>query len=204
MFIVLEGPDGTGKDTQANLISEKLKEEGYPFISTRDPSGKVANIRALLLGKELEESTRLYLYLAARSELYFKQIKPALESGKIVICNRYDFSTYAYQGQHFSYDDIRKMHTIGGLAQRPDLCLVFISAKPLWQNKQEDVMDMYCQKYRNEIINIYRMLATMEPNVKLIEVDDMTPEQVFKVVWSTLSSSLEGYYEKHNIMRKNG
>ena len=115
-FIVFEGPDGTGKDTILSEVAVQLTAMEKDFVIFKDPSPEVAGkIREILLNdSDLEEATRLYLYLAARSELLHKQIIPALKAGKIVLCNRYILSTYCYQGIYFNKMSIDIMHRLEG------------------------------------------------------------------------------------------
>lgn len=102
LFISFEGADACGKSTQVQLLAEALRTQGRELIITREPGGtKVAEkIRDILLDKELQISARgeLLLYLAARAEHVQQVIKPALQAGKIVICDRFLDSTLVYQG----------------------------------------------------------------------------------------------------------
>ena len=102
LFISFEGADACGKSTQVQLLAETLRTQGRELIITREPGGtKVAEkIRDILLDKELQISAHgeLLLYLAARAEHVQQVIKPALQAGKIVICDRFLDSTLVYQG----------------------------------------------------------------------------------------------------------
>ncbi|MBU6323606.1 MAG: dTMP kinase [Patescibacteria group bacterium] len=97
-FIVFEGGDGAGKDTQIALMKKHFGTE--TFVYTRDPGGTEIGmkLRAMLqYGKDLCEEAELFLLLAARAEVAYKVIEPALAAGKNVVANRFDLSTYAYQ-----------------------------------------------------------------------------------------------------------
>jgi dTMP kinase len=102
LFIVLEGPDGSGKTTQAHLLAKRLTSDGYPSIATEEPGGTEIgkSIRELILDPSIciSPKTELFLFLADRAEHVKKVIKPALEEGKIVVCSRYIYSTLVYQG----------------------------------------------------------------------------------------------------------
>lgn len=97
-FIVFEGGEGSGKDTQIEILKDKLSGEA---VYTREPGGtEVAEqIRDLLLGGDTQMSpkTELSLFCGARADHVEKVIGPSLESGKAVVCNRFDLSTFAYQ-----------------------------------------------------------------------------------------------------------
>ena len=102
-FIVFEGIDGSGKTTQINLVARSLEEQGRQVLCTREPGGTRigAMLRNLLLdpaNKDLDHRTEAFLYAADRSQHVTEVILPALEEGKIVICDRYLYSTVAYQG----------------------------------------------------------------------------------------------------------
>ena len=101
-FIVLDGPDGSGKSTQVGLLDEALKQQGLETLLVRDPGGTAIGeqIRAILLGTEnvgMSVRCELLLYMASRAQLYSQSIAPALEEGRCVICDRWVSSTYAYQ-----------------------------------------------------------------------------------------------------------
>lgn len=101
-FIVLDGPDGSGKTTQAKLLGRYLESEGLDIVQTAEPGGtEIGNkIRNLVKrgSQGIEVSTEVMLFMASRAQLVTQVIKPALEEGKTVICDRYISSTCAYQG----------------------------------------------------------------------------------------------------------
>ncbi|NGZ78112.1 dTMP kinase [Saccharibacillus alkalitolerans] len=101
-FIVLEGPDGSGKTTQIGRIETYLRERGVDFISTREPGGVLVaeKIRSVILDVDNAMSglTECLLYAAARREHLMQKVLPALEQGKTVICDRYIMSSLSYQG----------------------------------------------------------------------------------------------------------
>ncbi len=102
MFFVIEGIDGAGKSTQVALLAEALEARGHSVVRVRDPGGTPLSdrIRALLLDPEtpVAPATELCLYAAARAQLVHEIIRPALKAGKVVISDRFTWSTRAYQG----------------------------------------------------------------------------------------------------------
>lgn len=101
-FFVFEGIDGAGKSTQAALLAEALEARGHAVTRVRDPGGTPLSdrIRALLLDPEspVAPATELCLYAAARAQLVHDVIRPALDAGRVVISDRFTWSTRAYQG----------------------------------------------------------------------------------------------------------
>lgn len=130
-FIALEGGEGTGKSTQACLLAEALRIRGYRVELTREPGGTpgAEAIRNLLLhppeGGWLPRAEAL-LFAAARSDHVERLIKPALDAGNWVVCDRFLDSSRAYQGGAGGLGDeaIRALHEIGSNGLRPDLTLL--------------------------------------------------------------------------------
>jgi len=103
IFITFEGTDGSGKTTQIKLVEDYVREKGYEVVLTREPGGtKVSElIRDLILdpiNDEIVPLTEMILYAASRAQHVAQVIKPAIDMGKIVICDRFVDSSYAYQG----------------------------------------------------------------------------------------------------------
>ncbi len=131
-FIALEGGEGAGKSTQARLVAEALRARGLEVVITREPGGTqgAEAIRNLVLHAEGEgwgPRAEALLFAAARSDHVEKLIRPAIERGTWVICDRYLDSSRAYQGGGggLSDADIRTLHAIGSEGLLPDLTLLF-------------------------------------------------------------------------------
>jgi len=128
LFITFEGPEGSGKTTQMELLKGYLEEKGYSVHATREPGGTSIGdqIRAVLLdprNTEMLPASEALLFSAARAQIVNEVIQPHLAQGDIVLCDRYADSTLAYQGYGHGLD-LEMLHTItafatGGL--KPDL-----------------------------------------------------------------------------------
>lgn len=132
LFITTEGTDGSGKTTQIRLMEAYLREKGYEVVVTREPGGTGIGekIRSLILAPEnteMSEATEMLLYASARAQLVNELIKPAIKAGRIVICDRFVDSSYAYQGFGRGID----LRTIEGINEvalngiKPDLTFFF-------------------------------------------------------------------------------
>lgn len=131
-FIALEGGEGVGKSTQSRMLAEALRARGYEAVLTREPGGTAGAeaIRALLLGTQGEgwgARAEALLFAAARADHVDRLIRPALERGAWVICDRFLDSSRAYQGGGggLSDADICTLHAIGSEGLLPDLTLLF-------------------------------------------------------------------------------
>ena len=103
LFLTIEGPDGSGKSTQIGFITEVLQSRGYETVLTREPGGtqigeKICDIILDKENREMDSMTETMLYAASRAQHVAQIIKPALEAGKAVICDRFVDSSIAYQG----------------------------------------------------------------------------------------------------------
>lgn len=134
-FLVLEGPDGSGKTTQAARIADHLRRRGADVVVLREPGGTAAGeaIRDLLLDPETEVAplTEMLLYQAARAQIVERLIRPALAAGKTVVLDRYGFSTIAYQGYGLGVDPaaIRAVTRVSTGGLEPDL-VFFLDVPP--------------------------------------------------------------------------
>lgn len=129
-FITFEGIDGSGKSTQAKLLAERLRAEGFEVVLTREPGGSVGaeEIRALVLEGDPDRwsaETEILLFTAARRDHLERTILPAVAAGKIVICDRFADSTRMYQG--LSRGDLRgivdQLHSLM-IGREPDLTVL--------------------------------------------------------------------------------
>lgn len=130
-FIVFDGPDGSGKSSQLRRAAAALKAEGVPLITTREPGGSVSaeKIRSLVLSGEPDDfcaRSETLLFTAARVEHLRTVVRPHMERGSVVLCDRYVSSTLAYQvgGGGVPVDDVLTLHRLFCDDFWPDLTVV--------------------------------------------------------------------------------
>lgn len=128
MFITFEGPEGSGKTTQIQLLADYLQAQGRRVVLTREPGGTLIGdeIRACLHNVQHTEMTavaELLLYSASRAQLVGQLIRPTLADGGIIICDRFADSTLAYQGygRGLNLDDLKTITQIATSGLKPDL-----------------------------------------------------------------------------------
>lgn len=165
-FITFEGVDCAGKTTNVPILAEHLRERGYTVVTTHEPGGshigkKVRDI--LLHGEKMDAVTELLLFLAERNEHVKTFIRPNLESGHVVICDRFHDSTYAYQGfarGMLSHLKNLKDYVSGGLI--PDYTLFFNlpfeeSARRLaLRSGKQDRLDLEVEEFRRKVYDGYQ------------------------------------------------
>lgn len=156
-FIVFEGADGSGKSTQIGFLAEYLKSQGLNVLQTREPGGcpVAEEIREIVLSKDdkkMEAVTEAMLYAAARAEHVRQVIKPALEEGRLVLCDRYLLSSLAYQGygRELGVEAVRKINEPAVDGCLPDLT-VFIDIPPEYAFKRMNEQKVHDRLEREDM-----------------------------------------------------
>lgn len=171
-FITFEGADGCGKTTQLELLANYLKEKNKEVIITREPGarGLGERIRDILLNYDGEVSDRCesFLFLADRAQHIDIIVNPAVEDGKIVLCDRHIDSSVAYQGygRGLDIEQIDRLNMIATNGKRPDLTLVFdIDAETSMKRvgSEKDRMESAGIDFFNRVRKGYLELANQEP-----------------------------------------
>lgn len=132
-FIVLEGGEGSGKSTAAAYLKEAFEARGYNVVLTREPGGVASaeHIRRTILSHDMDAWTEALLFAAGRNEHLNQKVVPALEEGKVVICDRYIHSSLAYQG-HAGGVGMERVYSLNAPfleRHKPDLVL-FLDIAP--------------------------------------------------------------------------
>ena len=131
-FITFEGGEGVGKTTQLKLVADELRKKGYDVVETREPGGTTLGekIREILLKGDVDKMspmTEALLFTAVRADHVEKVIKPAVTAGKIVLCDRYVDTTYAYQGyaHGLGIDKMKDLYDLAIGDFKPNLTIIF-------------------------------------------------------------------------------
>jgi dTMP kinase len=189
MFITLEGPEGSGKTSQMLPLITHLQEAGYEAIATREPGGtligdQIRQVLHDLKNTAMHPHTETLLYQASRAQLVERLIRPALEEGKIVVCDRYADSTLAYQGYGHE-QDIEGLRAIihyatGGL--KPNLTLLLdLDVEEGLRRRSEDAanwnrLDAYGLEFHRRVRAGYHTLVAQEPE-RWVVIDASQPLQ---------------------------
>ncbi len=203
ILISVEGPDGAGKTTQITLLKKYLEKKGYDSIVTREPGGTNISekIRSLILDRENMEmgrETEMLLYAAARAQLVHEVIKPALEQGKAVICDRYVDSSAVYQGiaRGLGIETVYEVNQYAIQGILPDLTIhLDLNAEDGIRRKKDqaelDRMELETMEFHKKVADGYRQLAKRAPE-RMKTIDATLPieeiqERIIQFVENMLS-----------------
>ena len=204
MFITLEGPEGSGKTSQLPALADYLRSEGYDVLVTREPGGTSVGdqIREVLMNLKnvsIVPRTEILLFLAARAQHVDDLIKPALEAGKVVICDRFGDSTLAYQGygHRTDLDTLRALLNFSTDGLKPDLTLLLdIPVAEGFNRKRENSvewnrLDAYDRAFHERVRRGYLDLAQEEPERWIIIDASQEKDQVQKAMREAIMSRLK-------------
>ncbi len=213
-FITLEGPEGSGKSTQARLLAEYLSQEcREDVLLTREPGGTTIGdqIRQILHSHDnaaMSPLAELFLYNAARAQLVAEVIRPALEAGKIVVSDRYSDSTLAYQGygRRLGLAQVRQVIELatGGLV--PDLTfLIDITVEDGLARRKDGVqrgeewnrMDSLPRELYERVRNGYLEMRQEEPQRWIVIDGAREVEQVQNELRRRVDYALEQFHRTH-------
>ncbi len=178
-FIVLDGPDGCGKSTQAKLLTEWLQKQGVEAFGFRDPGGTAIGekIREILLSTEhnaMSTRTELLLYMAARAQLWAEKIAPALKENKCVILDRWLSSTCAYQGCAGGFGMEKVIKIAEDCLERawPDLTIIVdvdLETGTKRLSRQRDRMEAKSREYHQRVREGFLHLAKEQGNFSVVD-----------------------------------
>lgn len=202
-FITFEGGEGSGKSIQVEILTSHLREKGYPVIVTREPGGTRIGeqIRAITHNTEnvdMEATTEAYLMAAARAQHVAQVIEPALEAGKIVVCDRFVDSSIVYQGygRKLGAEAIARLNDMAVNGAVPDLTILLnvsptIGLKRRAKSlKARDRLDLQQKEFYDRIYQGYLDLAKRERK-RYVVIDANRPiVEVATDIWDVVGKDL--------------
>jgi dTMP kinase len=194
LFITFEGPEGSGKTTQIQLLAAWLREQGQTVLATREPGGTLIGdrVRAILLDsdhREMQPQTEILLFSAARAQIVGQIIRPYLAGGGVVLCDRFADSTLAYQGYGRQLDlaTLRLITAFATGGLQPDLtfCLdlpvdVGLQRKAAGAGEEWNRMEQETLAFHGRVRRGYLTLAQAEP-ARWRVLDATQPVRVLQV-----------------------
>ena len=179
LFLVLEGPEGSGKTTQVAMLEAWLEARGQSVLRVREPGGTPAGeeIRRLLLHSgHLPPRAELLLMEAARAVLVEERIRPALAEGRVVLADRFALSSLAYQGvaRALGIEDVRVLNHFATGGLDPDLTIVLAVPPEVGETRRTgrgapDRIERAGYEFHSTVARAYQLLAGQEPRVQLLD-----------------------------------
>ena len=197
-FLVLEGPEGAGKTTLAAALLERMRARGLDPVAVREPGGTppAEHARRALLDPEsrLEPHVELLFVAAARAHLVQSIIRPALEAGRIVVSDRYDLSTAAYQGagRGIPAETVATVNQVATGGLRPDLTLVLDVPPDIGGDRQRaagkarDRFEREDRAFHERVYQAYR--AAVGQGIRQLDGTG-SPEAVLEAAWRALAEA---------------
>ncbi len=205
-FITFEGIDACGKSLQARKLAEKLKARGTPVLLIRDPGTTIIseNIRTILLSVKNQGmcfETELLLFTAARAQMMHETILPALNEGKIVLCDRFYDSTTAYQGYGRSLDlgVINLLNQFASHGRTPDLTFLFditletASKRHETSRREKDRMETVDLDFITRVRNGFLKIAQAHPHRVQVIDGEKSVDIIADEVWQLTESKIKSF-----------
>ncbi len=208
MFITFEGPDGSGKSTIIKKVYEKLINDGFNIVLTREPGGTpiAEKIRDIILDNSnvaLDARTEALLYAASRRQHLVEKIRPALKEGKIVLCDRFLDSSLAYQGggRNLGVQNVLSINLFATENTYPDLTLFFdidpeLGLKRVSQDKKRvaDRLDNENENFHEKVYSTFKEIVNANSQ-RIITIDaSKSIEEVTECAYKTIKEKLNGLH----------
>ncbi len=202
MFITIEGPDKAGKTTQIKLLKDYAEKNNLDWIFTRNPGDTQlgARLRDIVLDCDevISDKAELMIYLADRAHQVATKLKPLLDQGKVVVCDRFTDSTVAYQGYGRGIDvkTIQLMNALVCEGIVPDLTIMLMvsDAEAAKRTKEKDRLEAENKLFFIRVRNGYKTIARENPTrVKVIEVDGLSIEEVHNRMIQIIEHSISAH-----------
>jgi dTMP kinase len=203
LFITFEGGEGCGKSTQSRLLLNKLEQQNVPVVLTHEPGGTALGneVRKTLKrkgGSSISPQAELFLFAASRAQLVAEVIHPALQDGKVVICDRFAYSTLVYQGYGRGLD-LPFVETVNNMATgnlKPDLIILLDISPEQGLARKRSLKDRFEREdlsFHRRIREGYLKTAAAEPDRWLV-IDASLPEgKIAEIIWDKVSRLLPSH-----------
>jgi dTMP kinase len=208
LFITFEGGEGCGKSTQSRLLLKKLEQRNIPVVLTHEPGGTALGdeLRKALKRKRgsfISPQAEMFLVAASRSQLVAELIRPALQEGRVVICDRFTHSTMVYQGygRGLDFTAIKMVNNMATMHLNPDLIILLdISPEQGLARKQslKDRFELEDLPFHRRVREGYLKMAAAEPDRWLVIDASLPKAKIAEIIWARVSqllpfrSSLQG------------
>ena len=199
LFITFEGNDGSGKSSALQTVKQELLDVGYDVIYTREPGGSpiAEKIREVILDKDnlgMDPKTEALLYAASRREHIVKTILPALEAGKIILCDRFLDSSLAYQGysRDLGCENVLEMNQFATEGLYPDLTILVCTRPEIGMSRIKkderdmDRLELEKMTFHNKVYDGYIALSEKFKDRIVVINGEQTKEQVLSDVKNVL------------------
>ncbi len=196
LFIAFEGGEGAGKSTHLRRLTDRLDHLGIAHLLVREPGGTPAGerIREIVLDPRtpIFAETELLLYLASRAEFVSRVVRPALDRGELVLADRFEMSTYAYQGlaRGLGLDRVKDLNAFATGGLKPDGTVLLALDPDVGRGRQRGQADRLEQEhadFHRSVAEAYTSLAESEPGVITIRSDGPLDE-VQEQLWDELAA----------------
>jgi dTMP kinase len=202
LFITFEGGEGCGKSTQSKLLLKKFEEQSIPVLLTHEPGGTALGneLRKVLKRKEgsaISPRAELFLFAASRAQLVAEVIRPALQEGRVVICDRFTSSTLVYQGygRELGLNAIEVVNNMATENLKPDLIILLdISPEQGLARKRSstDRFELEDLSFHRRVREGYLKMAAAEPDRWLVIDASLPKGKIAEIIWDRVSQLLPG------------
>ncbi|HUX49032.1 MAG TPA: dTMP kinase [Dehalococcoidia bacterium] len=203
LFITFEGGEGCGKSTQSRLLLKKLEQRNIPVVLTHEPGGTALGneLRKTLKRKRdssISPQAELFLLAASRAQLAAELIRPALEEGKVVLCDRFTHSTMVYQGygRGLDFTAIKMVNNMATRNLNPDLIILLdISPEQGLARKRslKDRFELEDLSFHRRVREGYVKMAAAEPDRWLVIDASLPKVKIAEIIWDRVSRLLPDF-----------
>ncbi len=200
LFITFEGGEGCGKSTQSRLLLKKLEQQNVPVVLTHEPGGTALGneLRRALKrrwGSFISPQAELFLLAASRAQLVAEVIRPALEEGKVVLCDRFTHSTMVYQGygRGLDFTAIKMVNNMATRYLNPDL-IIFLDISPeqglARKQSLKDRFELEDLSFHQRVREGYLKMAAAEPDRWLVIDASLPKGKIAEIIWDRVNQLL--------------